>query len=76
MACPWAPCPDCARGIIQAGLVGLLTHRQAYDRSPAFWLESIAPALEMLDEAGVWVRFYDGQVSDLPVRHSGEVWVP
>ena len=76
MVCPWAACADCARGIIECGIVRLVTHQQAHDRSPERWRESIQIAFDMLDEAGVEVTYYDGVVGALPVRHTGEVWVP
>lgn len=76
MACPWAACADCARAIIEAGIVLLLTHRQAHDRSPQFWLDSIGPAMTMLAEAGVKVEYHDGLLCAPEVRHSGELWNP
>lgn len=76
MVCPWAACADCARAIIQAGIIRLITHKQAHDRSPTHWRASIAIALTMLEEAGVEVEFFDGPVGGGPVLHSGEKWNP
>lgn len=76
MYCPWAACADCARAIIQAGITKLVTHKQAYDRSPARWTDSIAVAFEMLREAGVTVSWYDGTVGAPQLRHAGELWRP
>jgi dCMP deaminase len=77
MLCPWAACADCARAIICAGVTTLVTHRQAHDRSPQNWLDSIAIAFEMLAEAGVTVTVLD--LADLgapEVRHTGQIWTP
>lgn len=77
MVCPWATCSDCARAIIQSGIKRLVTHKQAFDRSPDFWREEIDTALVMLKEAGVEVIFYDGEIgTDLSVLHSGIMWSP
>lgn len=73
---PWAACADCCRSIIQAGISTLITHKQAFERSPVAWLESIEPGLEMLAEAGVKVRWFDGEVGAAPLLHSGQVWRP
>ena len=75
VAC-WATCTDCARAIIQCGIKLLITHKQAYDRSPDSWKGDIDLALEMLKEARVEVAWFDGKVDAPAVRHSGELWNP
>ncbi len=76
MVCCWATCGQCAGAIIDAGIKLLVTHKQAYDRSPEFWKKSIDPALEELKEAGVQVIWYDGEVGLKGLRHSGQIWNP
>jgi len=76
MVCPWAACSDCARAIIEAGIVRLVTHKQAGDRSPDFWRKEIDVAFTMLREAGVEIIEFDGEVGGPEVRHSGETWNP
>ena len=75
VAC-WATCTDCARAIIQSGIKLLVTHKQAYDRSPESWKTDIDLALQMLKEAGVEVVMYDGEIGVKRLRHSGELWNP
>lgn len=51
MVCPWAACAECARAIIQAGIVRLV-------REPlpvSSWSESIALGDQLFSEAGVEV---------------------
>ena len=50
---PWPPCPDCARALIQAGIVEIVV---PVDPVPARWLEEVRVAREMLHEAGVKMR--------------------
>ena len=77
MVAPWAACADCARAIIQCGLARLVRHKQAGDRSPAFWAEEIAYADTMLAEAGVEVIDVDADLSSgVELLHSGQLWVP
>lgn len=60
--CPWFACTDCARAIILAGIrevVGLAAHRAA---TPARWRENIDTACQMLEEAGVGLRWLAGAV--------------
>lgn len=58
--CLWAPCCDCARAIIEAGVQEVVTH-SAYDVALSTdgerhdWQTSIDAALEMFAEAGVTV---------------------
>ena len=77
LVCPWAACTDCARGIIQAGIKLLVTHKQASDRSPDFWRQDIDIALEMFKESDVQVIAVDGALGvEKGVLHSGQVWYP
>lgn len=76
MVCPWAACSDCARGIIQSGIIRLVTHQQAHDRSPEFWAKEIEIAFAMLKEAGVEIIMYDGAIGAEDVLHSGQLWRP
>lgn len=77
----WAACADCARAIIQAGVIRVVTHLQAQEQcvptdGTVDWQASIANALTMMEEAGVEVLFYDGKVGAEPLRHSGRIWEP
>lgn len=76
LVCGWAACSDCARAIIEAGIVRLVTHKQACDRSPKHWADEIAVAFAMLREADVEIVIHDGEVGGPEVRHSGQVWRP
>lgn len=51
------PCSDCARAIIQSGIIELVTAAPTMDS--AFFARSTAVAFEMLQEAGVQCRFID-----------------
>lgn len=52
----WFPCADCARAIIQSGIVRLVCQKPDYKN--ARWGDSFAASMAMLSEAGVSVAFY------------------
>jgi len=53
------PCVDCARGIIQSGIIEVITVEPNWN-DPTFG-EGFKVAREMFDEAGVSVRYIDGE---------------
>ena len=60
IALGWFPCADCARAIIQSGIVMLVGRRP--DLTPGGrWVEHHTVALEMLQEAGVELVFLDDE---------------
>lgn len=77
---PWFACCPCARAIINHGVVTVIGHRQAMERTPERWRAEIEAADKMLDMAGVERVYYDGKVSEegnpLRVRFNGEFWTP
>lgn len=76
MYCPWAPCTDCARAIILAGISELVGHQEIHDKTPERWRESIATANQMLDEAGVKRRMIAGTIGGVRVLFDGQWWEP
>jgi dCMP deaminase len=59
MYLPWFPCVDCARAIVQAGIVELVAIRP--DTNDPQWGGDFIVSQELLDEAGVKVRYLQGQ---------------
>jgi tRNA(Arg) A34 adenosine deaminase TadA len=75
MYCPWAACADCARAIIAAGVLELVTHAAPFHDRPE-WEGSIRDAAEMLAEAGVKVRSVEGEIGDCSILFDGKVVYP
>lgn len=75
MVCPWATCSDCAQAIIQTGVIRLVVHKQALEKSGS-WKKNIALAFEMLREAGVELMIYDGKIRAGKILRSGSEWKP
>ena len=57
MYLPWFPCVDCARAIVQAGVVELIAMMP--DLGDPQWGEAFAVSIELLEEAGVVVRYFE-----------------
>ena len=74
---PWAACADCARAIIEAGIVEVVTMpRGEFVNESGRWNDSMAVGDEMLAEAGVAVQFVPGPLGPVKVRVNRlEVWV-
>jgi len=58
------PCSDCARGIINAGIVRIFCERGGGARGVK-WADSAERSWEMLEEAGVKVCFYDDEFAGM-----------
>ena len=56
------PCCDCARGIIQSGIVEVITVEPDWD--DLTYKTEFAVTKEMLEEAGVAVRFVEGKTPE------------
>jgi len=74
--CPWYACADCARAIIEAGIVRVIGHKQMFERTPEHWRNSIAYGNEMFHEAGVEILQYDGPIGGCVGFMNGEYWSP
>jgi dCMP deaminase len=53
------PCVDCARGIINAGIVRIYCRQFSNDGRGEHWEESIKRSLVMFSEAGVEIKYYE-----------------
>ena len=62
MFCPWAACPNCARGIILSGISRLVVHKERMVLTPDRCKDPVAVGLKMLREAGVEVVEWSGKI--------------
>ena len=70
--CPWFACADCARAIIQAGIVRVVGHMTPWLQTPDRWKDSVRAADEMLDEAKV-IRVYLEDELNVSFKFDGEL---
>lgn len=76
MYSPWAACGECAKAIIQSGIIRIVVHKEAIDQSHNQWPEAIKIALEMFREAGVAYVVLSAQFGDIDVLFNGQSWKP
>ena len=79
MYCPWFACSDCGRAIIQAGIKEVVGHKWSLHESSPHWKESIAIAMQMLEEAGVKCRYIEGKIfenDEVKIRFNGKLECP
>ena len=71
--CPFYACSECAKAIIQSGVIKVVGHAQlmALAGSHTTWVESIVNAWEMMAEAGVECCLYDGEIG-VTTRFNGQ----
>ena len=63
---PWAPCTDCARGIIQTGISKVVIHQNGQDFYDAHtngkWVDATRRTMSMFEEAGVEVEYIESDI--------------
>ena len=72
MYVPWFPCSDCARGIIQSGIVEVIYHKEFPKKETSSWIEDQAISMVMFEECGVAVREWSGELLSLRILCSGK----
>jgi len=70
--CPFYACSECAKAIVQGGIVRVVGHAQLMAKAAdhTTWVQSIVEAWEVLHEAGVECVLYDGEVG-ISTRFNG-----
>jgi dCMP deaminase len=73
---PWSACCECAKGIIESGILRVVAHRTIMDASYNQWVKSIETAKTMFKEAGVIYEQYDGKIGGVEVLFNGQPFRP
>lgn len=73
----WVACNECAKSIIDSGIVRVVGHKKAMDAAPERWLEPIRIAAGMFKEAGVIFENWEGDIgSDIVIRFNEQPFRP
>lgn len=72
----WAACAECARAVVQSGILKLVVYKPMMDGTPDHWKESISIAMDILKEGDVKVCYYNQFVDDVAIRFNGKIWSP
>lgn len=76
MYVPWFACADCARAIIQCGIVEVIGHDAPIHKSRQDWHKSVEVAEIMFKEAGVKFSRIPGEMKGIKIRFNGELLEP
>ncbi len=60
------PCMDCARGIVQSGILEVIIDKKWDKKNPDLWKENAKRSIEMFEEVGIILRYWDGKI--LPIQ--------
>jgi len=60
------PCMNCARGIVQSGILEVIIDKKWDKKNPDLWKENAKRSIEMFEEVGVLLRYWDGKI--LPIQ--------
>jgi dCMP deaminase len=66
------PCMDCARGIVQEGIKEVIVDQAWDEANEEKWQEHAEKTLEMFEEAGVKVRYWEGNLVEIYKFRRGE----
>lgn len=66
------PCMDCARAIIQSGIKEVIVDKSWDSENKDVWLENAKRSLEMFEEAGVKISYWDGDLVEIKKFRRGE----
>lgn len=73
--CQWTPCAQCTKSIIQVGITEVIYHTRFPGNSTdkmADWAGSMEISKEMLSEAGILFRGFDGNLIEIQGLYKGE----
>lgn len=68
------PCSDCARAVIQSGIKEVVVDSRWHNKNDAKWKASCKISLEMFDEVGVKIRYWDGDIMDIVKFRHGKIF--
>jgi len=67
------PCMDCARGVVQSGIIEVIVDKVWDNDNSEKWAENARRSLEMFREVGVNVRYWEGKLIDIVKYRRGEI---
>jgi len=67
------PCMDCARAIVQSGIKKVVVDKSWDDQNPPEWREHAVRTLQLFKEAGVKLRFWQGELIPVVKFNRGEI---
>lgn len=76
MVAPWVACADCARAIVESGVMQVICHKACMERNRPDWKEMVDTGLEILCRGGVELIIWDGVIGGITNLNGGKIWHP
>ncbi len=76
MVAHWVCCPDCARAIVESGIIQVICHKACMNRNRPDWKPMIDTGLKILRRGGVDLVVWDGKIGDITNLNGGQIWHP
>jgi dCMP deaminase len=67
------PCMDCARGVVQAGILEVVVDKKWNEGNAGEDLEHSKRAIQMFEEVGVNLRYWEGELLEIEKFRRGKV---
>ena len=67
------PCMDCARAIIQSGIKEVIVDKKWNDKNSEKWKEHTKRTIEMFNEVGIKIRYYEGETLKISKKRDGVI---
>jgi dCMP deaminase len=67
------PCADCARGIIQSGIIEVIVDKSWDEDNSEKWAENARRSLIMFAESGVNIRYWEGRLLKIEKFRRGKI---
>jgi len=67
------PCMDCARGVVQAGILEVVVDKMWNGDNGKKWSEHGERTIEMFDETGIKLRYWEGKIHQIEKFRRGKI---
>lgn len=67
------PCMDCARGIVQAGIIEVVVDKKWDSDNGKKWSDHAKRTIQMFDEVGVKIRYWSGEIIQIERFRRGKI---
>ena len=67
----WVACNECAKSIIDSGIIKVVSHKKTMDACPEHWKKPIEIATQMFKEAGVIYEQWEGDIGEVEILFNG-----
>jgi dCMP deaminase len=72
----WVACNNCAKAIVDTGIIKVVGHKKTMDIAPERWLDPIEKGRQMFKEKGVVYELWEGDIGGIELLFNGQPFRP